>query len=155
MYYGNNNTQIGTHQQITSVQSVANSAQSNATNALNIANSKAKMFILAYTGTGNYGADNPCTITVSSPIQILILLGWRSTSYSFIVPTDNTVNTVLLDLLTTSYQQYSGFSSNHMTINTTYCRTNSNKTMVEWYSAQDSNQQLNMYGSTYYYIGLG
>ena len=58
------------------------------TQLFNIANPKAKIATSSYTGTGTYGADNPCSLTF--PFVPRLILVTRTETSNFLVPANTT-----------------------------------------------------------------
>lgn len=155
LYYGVSKTQIGTYPQIQSVSSIANNALNIANNANANANTKVKMEIVSYVGTGTYGVDNPTSLVSSFPIKLAIfLLRWIPSlpGYSYASYSAGYSNIFVPSLASTSYTEYLGFGEY---ISGTSGKISSDKKTITWYNTQTADRQNNISGITYYYLILG
>ena len=117
----------------------------------------------SYTGTGTYGADNPCSLTFPFVPKLIMLLGHKNTegvygpdlgAYSYGASLVNAV------LLTTAYQQGLGLSSYYAS-GTRGKKSADGKTFTWYYNYEGSrpndgiSYQCNISGVVYYYAILG
>lgn len=116
-----------------------------------------KIAIGSYVGTGSGGSSNPNSVTFDFVPKIFMIFGY-STSSGFRSNSDGynnvrTTNTMLYDLLTTSYQQGSGFANGINTYG--YGKRSADGKTWSWYHDSGASYQFNTSGSTYHYIAIG
>ena len=128
-------------------------------------NSRAKVATGSYTGTGTYGASNPCSLTFDfSPNLILffpklvISVGGGSVSYMGFTDYDGYMNRyyfLLTSILTTDYAQTGlPYGGDHDSDSSrSYAKKESNGRKVYWYSTDAAYAQLNA-ERTYYYVSF-
>lgn len=112
----------------------------------------------SYTGTGTYGASNPCSLTFPFVPRLIMLLGYEDTDGTWqpILGYNGGsyhVNEVFADMLTTEYKEGLGFCG----YSGSYCkgkRSVDSKTFY-WYSDRSAAYQRNVSGSIYHYMILG
>lgn len=112
----------------------------------------------SYTGTGTYGADNPCSLTFPFVPRLIMLLGYEDTDGTWqpILGYNGGsyhVNEVFADMMTTEYKEGLGFCG----YSGSYCkgkRSVDSKTFY-WYSDRSAAYQRNFPGSIYHYMILG
>lgn len=99
----------------------------------------------SYTGTGTYGANNPCSLTFPfSPILIIISC-WRNASS---VTTTSTIGIFVRNVHGMRLTQSTNYASK--ILYATWAETS-----ISWYSVDGENDQLNYDGTTYHYLALG
>lgn len=110
-----------------------------------------KMQLIAYVGTGTYGANNPCSITFDfAPTVVYRTLATLTTG----------VNHMYCDELATEYEKGKGFG--YRNVETTYAdfwgkKSPDGKTLYWYYDWESNNSissQYNSAGMTYYYLGI-
>lgn len=125
--------------------------------------------IVSYVGSGQVGVDYPCSITFSFAPKIVVCISEiRSGGDS--VPTIanlGDVISIITNNLTTNYVEYKGFmrgdTSNDIYYQRNYGKKSSNGKTIYWYhltglsgdSTATPYNQLNVSGTTYYFLGIG
>nr|DAO30675.1 MAG TPA: hypothetical protein [Caudoviricetes sp.] len=108
--------------------------------------------IISYTGTGNYGASNPCSVTFGFTPKIVKLLGSTANGWTRLV--DASYNTeIVIDLIPDEYKQYMGFYAEN-TSSRSYARFDKKTNTLYWYNTNDYSSQVNSRGETYYLIAI-
>lgn len=140
--------------------------------------STAQVVVGSYTGTGVYGASNPCSLTFEKAPKAIILMSRESDSISdgddhtfagmvSIQSPDSTANTkqitahIIPNTLTTEYKQGYGFSfgSSYSSGNfvaslyTSYAKKSADGRTVYWYNSAAA-PQCNISGNTYHYMAI-
>ena len=131
--------------------------------ALALLSERARIEIVSYTGTGLYGSSNPCSITFSKPVDIILWVGYELrislTGYN----QQHTADSIVMSAEDTSYQSGHGFAYAFNPQNDTYPYTlftrNGKKSAdgktYSWYNTRGYIEQLNYQNQKYYFIGIG
>lgn len=127
----------------------AEDAQNTANNALSVANGKAKITTGSYVGSGEFGVDNPNSLTLPFVPKFMAISGES--------PFGQYVFVFFFCLsLTSSYKVagYWGEISNEFTINDRSLAKLEGST-ISWYFTTQADYQLNENGITYNYWAIG
>ena len=117
----------------------------------------------SYTGTGTYGANNPCSLTFPFLPKLIMLLGSKNENgeYSAALGSYSYGGyLVYANMLTTAYQKGFGLS-NYYSCNNYGKKSSDGKTFTWYYDYTGSrpndgiNYQCNVSGTVYYYAILG
>ena len=100
----------------------------------------------SYTGTGTYGASNPCSLTFPFVPKLVIILTSRNTNYN-----DFGIFRPDSSLGISGYATKTG-SSSGLTLTPSVVLSGQT---LNWYSEQSTNLQLNTSSATYHYLALG
>lgn len=92
----------------------------------------------SYTGTGTYGASNPCSLTFQFSPKIVVLQVKHQYAYTMIFVRPNIY-------VVPTYASGSGYTNN----------VTWNDTGLSWYSTDKASEQFNNSDTTYYYIAIG
>ena len=119
----------------------------------------AKMAIVSYRGTDNYGENNPTSITVDFEIKAMAYIGYKydgSDTFTSIAAINTTSNSSWQpsDILTTTFTPYRGFWENLRDNATSYGKKSSDGKTWSWYN-NSASAQLNNPNYTYYFLVLG
>lgn len=101
--------------------------------------------LVSYTGTGNYGAGNPCSVTFSKAVDAIFCIGASQV-------TGYWSTSVAMANESTSYQQSHGFG--YVYSNYSYGKKSADNKTYTWYNISDQWSQLNIAGQAYYFLGL-
>lgn len=118
------------------------------------AESKAKIDVGSYVGTGTYGSSNPNSLTFGFEPKILIV-SKRKTLYIY----NDTIEPILVEFLTTEYESQPVGAYNASGV--VYMKKSSDGKTVSWYATSKEYAssvealQNNVSGTTYYYIAIG
>ena len=127
----------------------------------NLANSKARVQSISYTGTGTLAtSSSPKTMTFSFTPKIVIGLARVSTSKGTIQGLDDgadgSITRIPIDVLTTSFKKddYAPWGAD------TYMKFDPSSNKLSWYSTEDSNLSgtsviWNNADYTYYWLAIG
>lgn len=110
-----------------------------------------------YTGTGTYGADNPCSLTFDfAPKMVILLYSFDSDGdFEALFGAYNTYHiTMFGDALTTEYVEDAGFGASYETQRMYGKRSEDGKTF-SWYAKRSAAFQYNVSGTTYTYLAIG
>lgn len=99
----------------------------------------------SYTGTGTYGADNPCSLTFNFSPTLVIVSCWRAASS---MTNRSVVGIFVRDDHGMRITQNTNYASRIL-----YAAWA--ETSLSWYSVDGEDDQLNYDGTTYHYIALG
>ena len=99
----------------------------------------------SYTGTGTYGADNPCSLTFNFVPTLVIVSCWRVVSGT---TTRSVVGIFLRDDYGMRITQNSNYASRIL-----YAAWA--ETSLSWYSVDGDDDQLNYEGTSYHYLAIG
>lgn len=99
----------------------------------------AKVEVGSYTGTGTYGTSNPNSITCSSKIIALLMIGT--------IMSDSYLQSVYMKSVTTSY------ASNGLGYSSFGKKSEDGKT-YSWYSTSSASGQFNESGKEFYYLAI-
>ena len=99
----------------------------------------------SYTGTGTYGADNPCSLTFPFSPTLVIVSCWRAASS---MTNRSVVGIFVRDDHGMRITQNTNYASRIL-----YAAWA--ETSLSWYSVDGEDDQLNYDGTTYHYIALG
>ena len=138
-----------------------------------------QMEMVEYTGTGNYGASNPCNVTFSHPIKVAIILEalefQYTTSYTETSSGKNwngwwiqpVCGVMTADDLSTTFEACKGFTcaeeqyygSTAYSAYNSYGKISSDKKTVSWYVTKGAGipaamAQFNYSGKKYHVIGI-
>lgn len=117
-----------------------------------------KVQLVSYTGTGTYGAGNPCTIEAPFTLKLVFYLGRSNDTAGINGDRFDAVEgrTVNVSSLSISYKTMTGFYPGLAYDQRTeaYARKSNNKTL-QWYNEGSSDKQLNALGLTYYFLCIG
>lgn len=122
-------------------------------NAVNTSKFKA----WSYTGTGLYGADNPCILTFDFAPKLILLISISGAS-EFKPGTEYWTASIYMDLVTESYVKGVGFCDNRNNESYPsylYGKKSSDGRVVSWYNTNKAVGQCNSSGVTYYGIAIG
>ena len=125
---------------------------------ISLTNSKAKIQLGSYVGTGTYGASNPCNITCSFAPKIIALVG-SSTSISWLgrdayaQSNGNFTTLIAMDAITTGWKDGNGFGMYYAS--NRYGKKSADGKTFSWYITQDANMMFNGSGNTYYWLAIG
>lgn len=114
----------------------------NAVNAL-------KFEIGSYTGTGTYGANNPCVLTLDKPPKLIWLATQEDKTNGYqTTPTNSSFSSVIdCSNLTTEYKRgYGFFSTNHTK---SYGKKSADGRTIYWYYTDSASAQFNGTGMKY------
>lgn len=122
------------------------------------ANTKAKIATGSYTGTGTYGASNPCSLKFDFAPKVVFILYYSISGTMYGIGHDGIATGAMLDsALTTSWVKNVGFGLNTNS-GGSYCDRYGRKLAdgtFQWYSTGDANAQFNKSGNKYYYVAIG
>ena len=99
----------------------------------------------SYTGTGTYGADNPCSLTFNFSPTLVVVSCWRAVSAT---TTRSVVGIFLRDDHGMRITQNTNYASRIL-----YAAWA--ETSISWYSWDGDDDQLNYDGITYHYLAIG
>ena len=99
----------------------------------------------SYTGTGTYGASNPCSLTFPFSPTLVVVSCWRAVSAT---TTRSVVGIFFRDDHGMRITQNTNYASRIL-----YAAWA--ETSISWYSWDGDDDQLNYDGTTYHYIALG
>ena len=117
-----------------------------------------------YTGTGTYGADNPCSLTFDFEPKIVIMLGYLEPNVGWqplfggSTGSSQALSTVMTaDALSTTYSARTGFlkGNSYSTFNTIKGKKSEDGKTFYWYDTESDSGQCNSEGYTYYYLAIG
>lgn len=122
---------------------------------------KARVRVVSYVGTGTYGENNPCSISVDFPMKAIVFLArvytngegnristnFVSSSYS------NDVSSVLVEQVPKTYSQFLGLGNNYYGKN--FGKRSKDRKSYYWYNAVNENDQGNFAGTIYYFLVIG
>lgn len=122
---------------------------------------KARVQVVSYVGTGTYGKDNPCSISVDFPMKAIVFLARISTingnkqalPYFSNSSYANDVSMVPVGQMPTTYAQFFGLGSNYGSSN--FGRRSQDCKSYYWYSVDSSGSQGNLANGTYYFLVIG
>lgn len=123
---------------------------------------KANIEVVSYTGTGLFGVDNPCAITFSHPVEIIINIGIAWTNYNGTSSiSDTTRLSVSMADESESYQRGQGFFVNMEPYRNSpyevfysYGKRSADKKTYSWYTNAGAIAQMNLSGTKYYFMGV-
>ena len=124
----------------------------------------AKIASGTYTGTGTYGADNPCSLTFDFEPKIVIMLGYLEPNVGWqplfggSTGSSQALSTVMTaDALSTTYSARTGFlkGNSYSTFNTIKGKKSEDGKTFYWYDTESDSGQCNSEGYTYYYLAIG
>lgn len=107
-----------------------------------LANSKGMISMWSYTGTGTFGADNPCSLTFDFVPKLIIMLGGGATDFR---PRSEYYDAVVnMDVVTTTYTKGHGFCDNSDNEGySCYGKKSADGKTFYWYSEDDKYAQCN------------
>lgn len=120
---------------------------------------KARVQVVSYVGTGTYGKNNPCSISVNFPIKVILFISLRhlvnnsNDVISSYFTTNNytyDVTSMWLEQVSTDYKQYTGIGREG-----NYGKKSNNGRTYYWYSTSDAYVQGNNKGNTYTFLVIG
>lgn len=141
--------------------SLINAEDSKVTSAMTaLANSKAKIEMFSYDGTGDFGSGNVNRLAFSFAPKIVFMLGYTYKHYDLDrwVGLESQYTEILMSLLSTSYGNYSGFSTATATRGECLAKKSADGKTLEWYTTNSNDGatgQLNQSGYTYYGFAIG
>lgn len=123
----------------------------NAANAPQIA-------IGSYTGTGTYGANNPCSLTLPFSPKLILLISTGTSATDFLPRSQYYSASLYMPLVTTQYVQGVGFcnnGSNDSLPTYLYGKKSSDGKTIMWYNTHSAAGQCNENGVQHNLIALG
>lgn len=119
---------------------------------------KVRMLTGSYTGTGTYGASNPCKIILPFKPKLIILTSQRRTDngyYKQLAGTGHSAGTYIIDatLLTSSYVLGNGFGAGTSSDSQSYGKLSDLE--YSWYNTNNADTQMNHGSSVYTYMIIG
>lgn len=122
---------------------------------------KARVQVVSYVGTGTYGENNPCSISVDFPMKAIVFLArvytngegnristdFVSSSYA------NDVSSVLVEQVPKTYSQFLGLGNNYYGKN--FGKRSKDRKSYYWYNTVNENDQGNFAGTIYYFLVIG
>ena len=100
----------------------------------------------SYIGTGKYGRDNPCSITLSHIPKLLILFPSAPPSAGLTAAAGTAYYTPAFILWGTTQ---------HLGGNTSSYSMSYNGSSISWYATTNANEQYNISDYTYHYFAIG
>ena len=124
------------------------------------ANSRAKMELVSYIGTGLYGSDSACSVTFSFPPKVVFLLVRSNGSFIDRDFRGNPGNltyctTIVASLESTEYTTSHGFYYEPSQNSRSSGKKSADGKTFSWYNTIDATHQMNERKDTYYVLGLG
>ena len=132
-------------------------------NTLESVQTRAKVQVVSYTGTGQYGSSHPCSITFTDAPDFVIFVGgtgspsyWSQPSITETGGTGVTVYWVATACLTNSYQDMGFLMKSPGPAASSYTRLSNNGKTIQWYvdATGSAEEQFNYSGITYYFLGI-
>jgi hypothetical protein len=122
---------------------------------------KARVQVVSYVGTGTYGEDNPCSISVDFPMKAIVFLARVYTNESdkkistYFVSSSyaNDVSSVLVEQVPTTYSQSLGLGNNYYSNN--FGKRSKDRKSYYWYNTNNESDQGNFAGTIYYFLVIG
>lgn len=122
---------------------------------------KARVQVVSYVGTGTYGKDNPCSISVDFPMKAIVFLARVYTNESdkkistYFVNSSytNDVSSVLVEQVPTTYSQSLGLGNNYYSNN--FGKRSKDRKSYYWYNTSNESDQGNFAGTIYYFLVIG
>lgn len=117
-------------------------------------NTKAKIAIGSYLGTGSYGLSSPNTIHADFSIKFVWLIGYASENNPFYATIDDRRPYMTSSILTTDFKKDAGIT---LDINNgaAYGKLSPDGRSYSWYHTYDAYRQYNSVGNTYFYVAMG
>lgn len=122
---------------------------------------KARVQVVSYVGTGTYGKNNPCSVSVNFPMKAIVFLAnfytdnkHKKISKYFASPNyDNDVTSILVEEVPNNYSQYLGLGNNYYSNN--FGKRSEDRKSYYWYNTDNANAQGNSAGEIYYFLVIG
>lgn len=111
---------------------------------------KPRVQVVSYVGTGTYGKDNPCSITVDFKINTILFLSFLGNNGKMLI-NNYATRAMIGDVLTTEYVASRGFSDQNSSY-PTYGKKSADGKTFSWYHEYNSSYQCNNSGFKYYYL---
>lgn len=116
---------------------------------------KAQTQLVSYVGTGTYGKDNPCSITVDFPPRVVMFLRWYKVGGNQHGQLYNNyggdVRVIVTEDLTSTYRSYNGFGQYY----TAYAKKSEDGRTIFWYNTESDSSQGSLNGVTYQFLVIG
>lgn len=122
---------------------------------------KARVQVVSYVGTGTYGKDNPCSISVDFSMKAILFIaktyahssGYRLAPYFASINYDDDIRSVPVDRVPTVYTNHFGLGDvSHAAL---YGRRSEDCKSYYWYNESDPAYQGNTANSIYYFLVIG
>lgn len=122
---------------------------------------KARMQVVSYVGTGTYGKNNPCSISVNFPMKAIVFLACFYTENKnkkmrkyFASPNyDNDVTSILVEEVPKTYSKYLGLGNNFYSNN--FGKRSKDHKSYYWYNTDNASDQGNFADIIYYFLVIG
>lgn len=122
---------------------------------------KARMQVVSYVGTGTYGNNNPCSISVNFPMKAIVFLarfytdnGNKKISKYFVSPNyGNDVSSILVEEVPKTYSQFLGLGNNYYSNN--FGKRSRDRKSYYWYNTNNASDQGNSADIIYYFLVIG
>lgn len=122
---------------------------------------KAKVQVVSYVGTGTYGENNPCSISVNFPMKAIVFLARfytndekKKISKYFVNPNYyNDVSSILVEEVPKTYSPSLGLGNNEFSNN--FGKRSKDRKSYYWYNTNNESDQGNSAGVIYYFLVIG
>lgn len=116
----------------------------------------AKIALVSYTGTGNYGIDNPSSLTFDFAPKVVLLVGYKVGAIwrplMSIASYERVMTAVVMQDVSTTYEVGAGLGAIHNS--ELYGKKSSDGKTLTWYSTNNATSQCNA-SVGYYFLALG
>lgn len=126
--------------------------------ALGEIGNKVQIATVSYVGTGTYGANNPCSLTLPFVPKLILLVSTGTSATDFLPRSQYYSASLYMPLVTTQYVQKVGFcnnSSNDSLPTYLYGKKSSDGKTIMWYNTYSAAGQCNENGVQHNLIALG